>query len=209
LLAPFVDSNKRLGCSRRAVGDGSLWPPRPACRKTFTALVRRRSWMGPTASRRWEGPSCRRVLTASAGLVVSLGHIADALSRPSSSRLRLAPWAISNRQFWAKFATLLTHLSRGSRGGWNCQPIPREWGGCKMRCGAKTRSGERCRSPAVGGKQRCRMHGGARGSGGPCGDRNGNYRHGRYSKEHEAKLQPLRQLMLESRELTRMLRSNR
>ena len=77
------------------------------------------------------------------------------------------------------------------------------------RCGAKTRSGKRCRSPAVGGKQRCRMHGGALGSGGPCGDRNGNFRHGRYSKEHKAKLQPLRQLMLESKELTRMLRSNR
>jgi hypothetical protein len=75
------------------------------------------------------------------------------------------------------------------------------------RCGANTRSGKQCRSPAVGGKQRCRMHGGARGSGGPCGDRNGNYRHGRYSKEHEAKVQPLRQFMSESKELTRMLRS--
>ena len=31
------------------------------------------------------------------------------------------------------------------------------------RCGAKTRSGGACRSPAVHGKQRCRMHGGARG----------------------------------------------
>jgi len=26
-------------------------------------------------------------------------------------------------------------------------------------CGAKTRSGGACRSPAVGGKKRCRMHG--------------------------------------------------
>jgi len=29
-----------------------------------------------------------------------------------------------------------THLSRGSRGGWNCQPIPGKWGGCKMSCEA-------------------------------------------------------------------------
>ena len=32
------------------------------------------------------------------------------------------------------------------------------------RCGAKTRSGGACRSPAVSGRKRCRMHGGARGS---------------------------------------------
>jgi len=35
------------------------------------------------------------------------------------------------------------------------------------RCGAKTRSGGACRSPAVHGKKRCRMHGGAPGSGAP------------------------------------------
>ncbi|MGA8688593.1 MAG: HGGxSTG domain-containing protein [Methyloceanibacter sp.] len=29
------------------------------------------------------------------------------------------------------------------------------------RCGAKTRSGGSCRSPAVSGKTRCRIHGGA------------------------------------------------
>jgi hypothetical protein len=34
-----------------------------------------------------------------------------------------------------------------------------------FRCGAKTRSGKACRSPAVQGKKRCRMHGGAAGSG--------------------------------------------
>jgi hypothetical protein len=33
------------------------------------------------------------------------------------------------------------------------------------RCGAKIRSGGACRSPAVRGKKRCRMHGGASGSG--------------------------------------------
>jgi len=51
------------------------------------------------------------------------------------------------------------------------------------RCGARTRSGRACRSPVVRGKARCRMHGGARGSGGPQGDRNGNFKHGHYTRE--------------------------
>src|SRR5438093_117507 len=45
--------------------------------------------------------------------------------------------------------------------------------------GAKTRRGTPCQSPAVRGKRRCRMHGGATGSGAPSGKRNGNYRNGR------------------------------
>src|SRR5689334_14177221 len=40
------------------------------------------------------------------------------------------------------------------------------------RCGAKTRTGGACRSPAVCGKKRCRMHGGAAGSGAPKGNEN-------------------------------------
>jgi hypothetical protein len=40
------------------------------------------------------------------------------------------------------------------------------------RCGAKTRSGRPCMSPAVFGKRRCRMHGGAPGSGAPKGNQN-------------------------------------
>ena len=40
------------------------------------------------------------------------------------------------------------------------------------RCGAKTRAGRPCVAPAVRGKKRCRMHGGARGSGAPAGNRN-------------------------------------
>lgn len=31
---------------------------------------------------------------------------------------------------------------------------------CAPRCGAKTRSGDPCKSPAIHGKARCRMHGG-------------------------------------------------
>jgi len=51
------------------------------------------------------------------------------------------------------------------------------------RCGAKcrTRGGEPCRSPAVKGKRRCRMHGGAKGSGGQKGNQN-RLVHGCYTK---------------------------
>ncbi|MHA3791987.1 HGGxSTG domain-containing protein [Rhizorhabdus wittichii] len=44
------------------------------------------------------------------------------------------------------------------------------------RCGARTRSGLPCRSPAVHGSRRCRMHGG-KGSGAPRGNRNA-WKHG-------------------------------
>ncbi|WP_283805799.1 HGGxSTG domain-containing protein [Bradyrhizobium sp. YR681] len=40
------------------------------------------------------------------------------------------------------------------------------------RCGARTRDGDACRAPALRGKTRCRMHGGARRSGAPRGNRN-------------------------------------
>ncbi len=45
------------------------------------------------------------------------------------------------------------------------------------RCRARTRVGTPCRLPATA-KGRCRMHGGAKGSGGPEGERNGAWRHG-------------------------------
>lgn len=48
------------------------------------------------------------------------------------------------------------------------------------RCGARTRSGEACRSPAAHGKMRCRMHGGAWGCGAPPGNRNAR-KHGRFT----------------------------
>ena len=40
------------------------------------------------------------------------------------------------------------------------------------RCGALTRSGNACENPAVTGKKRCRMHGGAAGSGASMGNTN-------------------------------------
>jgi hypothetical protein len=54
-----------------------------------------------------------------------------------------------------------------------------EWPG--LRCGARARSGEPCRKPALRGKRRCQLHGG-RSTGGPTGTNNGNYRHGRATK---------------------------
>lgn len=53
------------------------------------------------------------------------------------------------------------------------------------RCGAKTRRGTPCQAPAVAGKTRCRMHGGAKGSGAPHGNQNA-LKHGRYTAESKA-----------------------
>ena len=50
------------------------------------------------------------------------------------------------------------------------------------RCGAKTRTGEPCKSPAANGRRRCRMHGGAKGSGAPQGNQNA-LKHGLYTTE--------------------------
>ncbi len=61
-------------------------------------------------------------------------------------------------------------------------------------CGARTRSGKPCRSPAVRGKRRCRMHGGAAGSGAPLGNKNA-FRHGHYSAEAIARRRELSELI--------------
>ena len=50
------------------------------------------------------------------------------------------------------------------------------------RCDARTRRGTPCQSPAVKGRKRCRMHGGAEGIGGQPGNRNA-LKHGRYTAE--------------------------
>ena len=47
------------------------------------------------------------------------------------------------------------------------------------RCGAKTRKGTECQSPAVKGRKRCRMHGGTN-PGAPKGNQNAR-KHGGYS----------------------------
>lgn len=67
------------------------------------------------------------------------------------------------------------------------------------RCGAKTRSGKPCRSPAVHGKERCRMHGGAKGSGAPLGNQNA-LTNGLYTREAIARRLAFNQMLREMRE---------
>jgi glucans biosynthesis protein len=67
------------------------------------------------------------------------------------------------------------------------------------RCGARTRSGKPCRSPVVRGKRRCRMHGGAAGSGAPVGNKNA-LRHGYYSAEAIARRRQVSELIRVARD---------
>jgi hypothetical protein len=68
------------------------------------------------------------------------------------------------------------------------------------RCGAKTRCGDACRSPAVHGKKRCRMHGGAPGSGAPRANRNAR-KHGLFTGDAIAERRRIRELLGEARKL--------
>ena len=68
------------------------------------------------------------------------------------------------------------------------------------RCGARTRSGSACRSPAVHGKKRCRMHGGALGSGAPRANQNAR-KHGLFSRDAIAERRQVRTLLGEARKL--------
>ncbi len=72
------------------------------------------------------------------------------------------------------------------------------------RCGAKTRKGTPCQAPAVSGKARCRMHGGAKGSGAPMGNQNA-LRHGLFTAEQRAFDKHVRELIREGRELIEKL----
>jgi hypothetical protein len=65
------------------------------------------------------------------------------------------------------------------------------------RCGAKTRCGRSCRSPALRGKRRCRMHGGAPGSGAPSGNQNAR-RHGLFTGEAIAERKQIQALLGEA-----------
>ncbi len=70
------------------------------------------------------------------------------------------------------------------------------------RCGARTRAGGVCRSPAVSGRRRCRMHGGAKGSGAPQG--NGNaLKAGLYTAERLAMRRQVGAIMRASKKLLR------
>jgi hypothetical protein len=73
------------------------------------------------------------------------------------------------------------------------------------RCGAKTRSGEPCLAPAVRGKKRCRMHGGAQGSGAPPGNTNA-LKHGHFTRDAIAERRSIQSLLRESRALIAKIR---
>ena len=68
------------------------------------------------------------------------------------------------------------------------------------RCGARTRSGGACRSPAVHGRKRCRMHGGAQGSGAPTANQNAR-KHGLFTGDAIAERRRIQTLLGETRKL--------
>ena len=69
-----------------------------------------------------------------------------------------------------------------------------------LRCGAKTRSGDACRSPAERGKRRCRMHGGAQGSGAPKANQNAR-KHGLFTRDAIAERRQIQALLGDARRL--------
>jgi uncharacterized protein YjcR len=75
------------------------------------------------------------------------------------------------------------------------------------KCGAKTRAGAPCKSPAVFGKKRCRMHGGANGSGAPKGNTNAR-KHGYYTKEQRAERKALRDVWRQVKQQLTSLRES-
>src|SRR2546423_1965850 len=90
-------------------------------------------------------------------------------------------------------------LSRGATRNHEEQPMLGPMHGA-TRCGAKTRRGTACQSPAVRGKRRCRMHGGAPGSGAPRGNENA-LKDGLYRKTAIEERTELRALIRRSHKL--------
>ena len=74
------------------------------------------------------------------------------------------------------------------------------------RCGAKTRSGDACRSPAAHGKKPCRMHGGAQGSGAPRANQNAR-KHGLFTGDAIAERKQIQALLGEARKLLQEIRT--
>jgi hypothetical protein len=73
------------------------------------------------------------------------------------------------------------------------------------RCGAKIRSGGPCRSPAVRGNKRCRMHGGAPASGAPMGNLNAR-KHGLFTKDAIVERRRIQALLGEARKLLQAMK---
>ncbi len=74
------------------------------------------------------------------------------------------------------------------------------------RCGARTKgnNGKPCRCPAVKGKARCRVHGGARGSGAPRYNLNA-LKHGETTNEAKAFRTEIRQKIQHNKSLIKEL----
>ncbi|WP_321576381.1 HGGxSTG domain-containing protein [Bradyrhizobium barranii] len=70
------------------------------------------------------------------------------------------------------------------------------------RCGARTREGKPCQSPAMS-NGRCRMHGG-RSPGAPKGNRNA-FKHGRYSADAIARRRGISRLLAAMKDTTRQI----
>lgn len=73
------------------------------------------------------------------------------------------------------------------------------------RCGAKTKrnNGNPCRSPAVRGKARCRIHGGAKGSGAVRGNQNA-LKHGSSTAEAKETRRKIREVIREWKTLEKL-----
>jgi len=67
-----------------------------------------------------------------------------------------------------------------------------------QRCGVRTRDGSPCRKYPIRGRRRCRLHGGASGSGAPRGNRNA-LTHGRTTAAALAARRAIMRLMRESK----------
>ena len=66
------------------------------------------------------------------------------------------------------------------------------------RCLARTRRATLCQSPAIRGKKRCRIHGGAKGSGGQKGNQNA-FKHGKYSADYLTQRKYRKELLRDAR----------
>lgn len=73
------------------------------------------------------------------------------------------------------------------------------------RCGAKTRSGRACRSPAVHGRKRCRMHGGTQGSGAPMANQNAR-KHGLFTRDAIEERREIRALLDKARRVMKEMK---
>ena len=73
------------------------------------------------------------------------------------------------------------------------------------RCGARIRSGGACRSPAVRGKRRCRMHGGAAESGAPRKNQNAR-KHGLFTGDAIAEHRRIQVLLGEARKFLQAMK---